>query len=1612
MKPLDGVARGAAFLLFPLFILSVSGPAVAFPVSSEPCIEDGGAALCSAPVIGARGYHLCDEYPPYMTRIALACRTFYDGTWVTGISPGPTCRDQTNPIENEDELAPRAEEFARLANGHGDCGSTHQTWSDWLSPGEHLESSLCWSGEPEYVNGVNVYNLGRFEISGIGYDRRSETCSRPWSERIVARMERPVSCPAGYRQRRVDGEVECYRLPEPCDSDVPAQVGNPVLVTSGSKLLDQQDYAGSGPGALRVDRHYRSFGFFLPIGRELEAPRGFGRLWRFNYDRRLWLMPDSPRVMAVLQTHRGEVLQFDHDGRQLHGRGDEVRLRHVTHPELGSAWRHDTSGGEREYYDGEGRLRFLVLASSGIIHTLDYDASGRLEEVRDPFGRSLRFLYEGGPLIRAMVDSADQYYRYEYDDAGNLISVQYPDETTTRYLYDEPDLILGARGRGLLTGVVDGGGVRSASYQYDGAGRVVLSEGADGAGRTELTYSSRRTGPRWVRDASGTELRYERTLVNGQWRIRSITRTCPDCAFGEVRHFEYDARGRLVAQTGWDGVRTEYTRDHRGRISERREAAGRAEERLTTTRWHSDLPLPAGRVSGALATDYAYEPMGRLVSRRETDLDTGESREWTYAYTADGLLLSTSEPAPDGAVATLRTYDPAGNLSSVQNALGHIHHYQDHDAHGNPRRIIDPNGVATVLEYDVRQRLIRRTEGTRTTRFSYDASGNLQRITLPDGTYLEHQYDAANRLVGVTDSLGNHHRYTLDAAGNRLSEALIDPQGNLVALRRQTFDSLNRLRQSLGAHDQVTAFSYDLGDNLVASIDPLQRETRHAHDALNRLIETVNPAGGRTVLGYDSADRMTRLVDPRGVTTTYGYNAFGDLLEEVSPDGGTRTFTYDAAGNRLTETDARGITRTFSHDALNRLTAIRYPDPAEDVRFIYDQGAYGIGRLSVIEDASGRTAYTYNAHGDVIAEVREHDGLRFETRYDYDLHGRLGAVRYPGGATLRFTHDTGGRVSRLSLESNPGTFILGEDLAYSAMGAVTGLRLGNGIRVEYDYDPDQRLQAARALPVQELDLVYDAAGNITALSDFLDATRSQAFDYDELDRLVSALGAYGYRDYEYDAVGNRLLRESDEGEEHYAYAADSNRLLSLSGGPAPRQYAYDANGNTLDDGRFQYSYNQANRLARVHRSGGEVARYTHNALGQRTRKTLPGGADPDEERAQAERKLAHHEAKLERLEALAGAHEFAVGQAEDQAETLLGEAAAARREAGRLAHRASTQARLADSLKARADQLNEPAAARLRAQAERARADALGLEASAEEALARADAAEQQADALMAEADDLRELAEAAREEARHHEQQAVYWRERLAGLDSGVVTPVEQHRYFVHDVNGQLIGEYGHDGRTVREYIYLQGMPLAMLHGDEVYFYHTDHLGTPRRMTDIDQRVVWDAVQSPFGTLTLKVEEIENPLRFPGQYFDEETGLHYNWYRYYDQRSGRYITSDPIGIAGGLNSYGYALGNPLRWYDSNGLQPTCNGWWQYAGFNPQIPRVLRLCTCYWLCRDCDYPVAWSGIKESLPATTGQLYFDPTVRGPEAGDIEAGNACLCYNKPGPETGCDDGGCDQ
>ena len=235
------------------------------------------------------------------------------------------------------------------------------------------------------------------------------------------------------------------------------------------------------------------------------------------------------------------------------------------------------------------------------------------------------------------------------------------------------------------------------------------------------------------------------------------------------------------------------------------------------------------------------------------------------------------------------------------------------------------------------------------------------------------------------------------------------------------------------------------------------------------------------------------------------------------------------------------------------------------------------------------------------------------------------------------------------------------------------------------------------------------------------------------------------------------------------------------------------------------------------------------------------------------------------------------------------------------------------------------------------------------------------------------------------------------AGTGAGAASTV----VFAYDQDDQLLGEYDASGKAIREYVWLGNRPVAVFTPDTkaatpaaaatnpplVYYIHTDHLNTPRVVMDRANKLRWRWMAEPFGTTAPETNpsalgSFTLPLRFPGQYADAESGLFYNHHRSYDPALGRYTQSDPIGLLGGINTYGYVGGDPLRKIDPRGLDNPGMG-----PYGPYWTGVLR----------CKRPIniSWVGRASTVLPNHNWLL---------TGTAEAGMGARC---PVPGQGCSD-----
>jgi RHS repeat-associated protein len=1329
-------------------------------------------------------------------------------------------------------------------------------------------------------------------------------------------------------------------------------VGNPINLGTGNKFQIETDYVGAGPFPLVLKRAYNSAASMQP-GVEV-----IGSHWRNHYERRVYyqdpLQPDvlcaavdhytftingwSPRcdistpllTSATVSRPDGKTVYFVLGSNGVGTPDSDINARLI---KTMTGWQYTSDEDEIENYDTSGLL-LSITNRAGLTHTLGYDTAGHLQSVTDPFGRALTFTYDASNRVSTVADPDGGVYIYAYDAKNNLSTVTYPDTKTRTYLYENTNYP-SADYPNALTGILDENGNRFATWVYDMSGLAISSEHAGGVEKETVVYNNIGTvrATAAVTDAAGVTRTFSFVTTLGIVKKGTITQPCIGSGCGgattNTSRNKYDApgyandyaNGNVTSKTDFNGIETTYTYNITRNLEiSRTEASGTTSARTISTQWHPIFRLPTSIAEPLKITTYTHDANGNVLSKSEqttTDVNGSQSfaatsvgtpRTWTYTYNTFGQVLILDGPRTDVNDTTTYTYDPInGNLLTITSALNQVTQITHHDASGRPLRTIDPNGLVTQITYTPRgwTDLIKVGTDTvyETTDLDYDGVGQLIKATLPDGSYLSYTYDAAHRLTDISDSQGNTIHYTLDLMGNRTATEVKDPSGTLKRSHRNVYNTLNKLTQGIGADkgpDTQTTYydEYDANGNLKKMRDAQGNITQYGYDAFNRLTTTLDALNGATSYSYDAQGNLSTVTDPRGNITTYHHDGLGNLTQLNSPDTGTTNYTaYDGAGNLLSQTDAKGQTTQYQYDALNRLTQITYADNSTTV-YSYDQGSNSTGRLTAATDPTGSTHYQYDLHGRITKkDYHLQPQGTIPLGYHYNAAGQLDQVTYPSGLIVGYGYHNG-RINSITLNGQT----LMNNINYSPFGPVSGWTWATGATVNRSHDLDGQLQSHTQANATKT-LTYNNLGNLSAITDTGNAANDQTFSYDALQRLISANGPHGPQSYSYDPNGNRT--ETQLGANHYSYAtaAQNNRLQSTTG-PTAKTYSHDANGNITSDGQHSYSHNARNRLSSI---DNDNVTYHHNALGQRIIKqrqlpaNIPGDIDQNN--------------TLDNTD-LYGEYFYLYG------------------------HLSSSPAPNADC--DANGQINNDDLTCIQTKITNNSPGPQG---------------DIVPDGVINDTDYLMLTYHLA---GRAHTPLANSDCNSDTTLNANDVYCILGHVinadwtakiYYLHDESGHLISEINDRGAIIQETIYLEDLPVAVVKGNAVQFIYADHLNTPRAITNINGGVVWRWESDPFGT-TAPDEDPDGDgvrytynLRFPGQVFDQETGLHYNYFRDYDPSTGRFVQSDPIGISrrfsdplvelsigigiplmdsvydvGVNHTYGYARQNPMMYMDFYGF--------------------------------------------------------------------------------------------
>ena len=569
-------------------------------------------------------------------------------------------------------------------------------------------------------------------------------------------------------------------------------------------------------------------------------------------------------------------------------------------------------------------------------------------------------------------------------------------------------------------------------------------------------------------------------------------------------------------------------------------------------------------------TSYSYDSYGHLTAI--TDSEGGIER-----FTYDTFYRITSKTCPRGTTTTYEYSD--SRITKVTDPVGNITTYA-YDTDNRKTTVRDPNAGITiyifnrygeVLEktdplgrktkylWNTKRKLTRITDhNNRSAYFTYDAKGNLSIITDALGNQTYTTYEAVyNQPITYKDQEGNVTTYTYDAKGNLT--AIRDPEGNITRMEYDAKGLLIKITTPQGAATDIaydaygypaaitdpngnkTTLSYNASGNLLVETDALNRTTNYTYDRMNRLKTATDPEGATTQYAYDPSGNLIKLTDPNSNITAYNYAGCGMLVEETDPLGYSASYRYDGNKNLVQKTDANGKTTAYAYDFANQLKAITYPD-GTNTSFNYDN----TGNITFAQSSIARLQQTFDA----LNRLTKSDYLNLykTVNYQYDRKGRRTRLTAPNGTYLTYT--------------------------YSRRDLLTNIYRSDGKYTTFSYDTDgKRLQ--RLLP-----------NNIKA-----------AYTYDPASRLLSLIHTTptGQRinavNYQMDAVGNRIQEQENGQTTNYAYDL-LNRLKQVSGNTSD-SYAYDPAGNRLSDIKYQYTYDQSNRL--IKRQGEQLS-YAKGAI--------------------------------------------------------------------------------------------------------------------------------------------------------------------------------------------------------------------------------------------------------------------------------------------------------------------------------------------------------------------------------------------------------------------------------
>ncbi|HHN8391435.1 TPA: RHS repeat-associated core domain-containing protein [Morganella morganii] len=924
--------------------------------------------------------------------------------------------------------------------------------------------------------------------------------------------------------------------------------------------------------------------------------------------------------------------------------------------------------------------------------------------------------------------------------------------------------------------------------------------------------------------------------------------------------------------------------------------------------------------SGLINVQLHYTDDGqRLRSVSQSDPD-GERTLVSYQYDDHQCLVAVT--GADGSVTRRFARDEETGLMNMHiNAAGLQSHYRwaqfDNETGDNGQPVYrvaehwlqTPDGGRpehTLLHYFPEERSLRTERiGLGETFRRWNEQHQITEFTDESGATWLFDWDQHRKLKKATDPLGHTSQYTYDERGNLTAET--DPNGDCITIEWDkdfAFPRIQVMPDGAAHHWFYTARGdihlymdplghttrrvWDEQGDCLQQTDPSGSVTRYRYNARGQLTRYTDCSGYHTTLAYDDRGQLLTITDALSQTTRYHWSESGQLLREELPDGRDNCYSYDEAGRvtgftdsggkkitvarnifgQITErTDPAGHRLGFRYDRFGRLKAL-VNEKEESYRFEYD----ALHRLTREQDLIGRQKqYQYDAAGNLIRREEipaQPDEATVITQYHYDPAGRLTArenrdyrTEYQYGKTaltLRRAPLTAWSAAQLSGEAVPWQDIL--KFEYDLNGQMLSERNSAGV-YRHRYDDNGNLSSTELPDGQSLSYLYYGSGHLQQMNWRERGKQTVLAEYsrDRLHRESNRLSGGLDQRTEYDSSG-RITAQ-------IARRANSSRVTAAT---IDKRYTWDKHNNLTER---SVSYGQADSpLTQGH---WQYETYRYDPLGQLTRR-LNGFSEELFLYDEAANLLGHQRQV---------AFNNQVTTSEEYDYTYDG--------FGRMAQR-----RVRDSAECQHYHYD----AEHRITAVTFAHDPQGNQ-----------RAEYDYDILGRRT--AKRVWQSVQAQRLNQPPQNREPEETVQFCWNGLRLAAEKSSKSAH-----LTLHYVYNSGSYNPLARIESFDHPEKQTTDMAYYHVALNGLPEELTDSQGRIIWHGDYSLWGKLRRETRPVpgfrgQQNLRFQGQYFDRETGLHYNTFRYYAPDTGRFTQQDPIGLAGGLNLYQYAP-NPVGWVD------------------------------------------------------------------------------------------------